>query len=96
MKKNIEKDLKRPVFFIAEIGVNHNGNIELAHKLIDEAASVGASSVKFQTFIAKEGISKYSQLANYQNSNTVSAINQLELVRDYELSAEDFVNIKKH
>ena len=42
-----------PAYVIAEIGVNHNGNLELAHKLIDLAASSGADAVKFQTYVTE-------------------------------------------
>jgi N,N'-diacetyllegionaminate synthase len=56
-------------FIIAEAGVNHNGSIELAKKLIDIAADAGADAVKFQTFKATNLVSKNAQKAQYQKQN---------------------------
>ena len=57
------------VFIIAEAGVNHNGSIELAKKLIDVAVEAGVDAVKFQTFKAKNLVSKNAQKADYQKEN---------------------------
>jgi N,N'-diacetyllegionaminate synthase len=57
------------VFIIAEAGVNHNGSIELAKKLIDVASNAGADAVKFQTFKAEKLVSKNAQKADYQKQN---------------------------
>ena len=54
------------VFIIAEAGVNHNGSVDLAKKLIDAASNSGADAVKFQTFKAKNLVTKNSEKANYQ------------------------------
>ena len=54
------------VFIIAEAGVNHNGSLELAKKLIDVAVKAGADAVKFQTFKADKLVSKSAQKAEYQ------------------------------
>ncbi len=54
------------VFIIAEAGVNHNGSIDMAKKLIDVASDAGADAVKFQTFKAKDLVSKIAQKAEYQ------------------------------
>ncbi|APC97621.1 N-acetylneuraminate synthase [Francisella frigiditurris] len=59
----------RDVFIIAEAGVNHNGSIELAKKLIDVAVDSGANAVKFQTFKATNLVSKNAQKAKYQKEN---------------------------
>ena len=59
------------VFIIAEAGVNHNGSIDLAEKLIDAAAEAGADAVKFQTFKAEKMISIYAEQAEYQKKNTL-------------------------
>jgi N,N'-diacetyllegionaminate synthase len=56
-------------FIIAEAGVNHNGSIDLAKKLIDVASQSGADAVKFQTFKATNLVSKYAQKAEYQKEN---------------------------
>ena len=58
------------VFIIAEAGVNHNCSIDLAKKLIDVASATGVDAVKFQTFKAKNFITKNSEKANYQKSLT--------------------------
>ena len=58
------------VFIIAEAGVNHNGSIELAKRLIDIASSAGADAIKFQSFKAKNLLTKSAKKANYQFQNT--------------------------
>lgn len=78
---------------IAEIGINHNGSIEIAKKLVSDAKDCGADIVKFQTFKAKNNISKYAKLADYQKKNTGTSKSQLELVEQYELSEEEFIEI---
>ncbi|MFV0237891.1 MAG: N-acetylneuraminate synthase [Flavobacteriales bacterium] len=75
------------VVIIAEAGVNHNGDINLAKKLIETAADAGADYVKFQTFIAEESISVNSKKAQYQIENTGNKTeSQLEMVKKLELS----------
>ena len=59
------------VFIIAEAGVNHNGSIDLAKKLIDVASASGADAVKFQTFKADNLTTKKAQKAIYQKKNTI-------------------------
>ncbi len=79
----------QPVIIIAEAGVNHNGSIELARKLIDAAADAGADYVKFQTFIAENSLSISAKKAEYQINNTGKAEEtQLEMVKKLELSVE--------
>ncbi len=53
-------------FIIAEAGVNHNGSIELARKMIDVAVEAGADAIKFQTFKAEKVVSRYAPKAEYQ------------------------------
>ena len=72
-------------FIIAEAGVNHNGSLELAKKLIDLAAEAGADAVKFQTFKAEKVISRYAQKAEYQKQATDASESQLDMVRKLEL-----------
>ena len=76
------------VFIIAEAGVNHNGNVEIAKKLIDIAIGVGANAVKFQTFKAEKVISKFAQKAEYQYKTTDKNETQLEMVKRLELDVD--------
>lgn len=72
---------------IAEAGVNHNGKIENAYRLIDIAKDAGVDYVKFQTFNAVEAISKFASKANYQIKNTADSFeSQLEMVQKLELT----------
>ncbi len=76
------------VFIIAEAGVNHNGSIDLAKKLIDVAKDAGADAVKFQTFKAEKIISKKAPKADYQKKTTPSEESQLEMVKKLELNKD--------
>ncbi|MCK5831462.1 MAG: N-acetylneuraminate synthase [Methylococcales bacterium] len=76
------------VFIIAEAGVNHNGDIQLAKKLIDVAAKSGADAVKFQTFKAKNLVSKNAQKATYQQETTDSKESQFDMIKKLELDID--------
>lgn len=84
------------VFIIAEAGVNHNGSLELAMKLIDVAADAGADAVKFQTFRASELASARAEKADYQKNLTDKRESQLDMLKRLELSADDHVLLKAH
>lgn len=73
------------VFIIAEAGVNHNGSIELAKKLIDVASEAGADAVKFQTFKAENLVSKNAQKAEYQKETTDKNESQFDMIKKLEL-----------
>ena len=75
-------------FIIAEAGVNHNGNIETAKKLVDVAVEAGSNAVKFQTFKAEKMISKFAQKAEYQYKTTDKNETQLEMVKRLELDVD--------
>lgn len=89
MTKNIIKNNK--VFIIAEAGVNHNGSIDIAKKMIDVAVDAGADAVKFQTFEAKRVIAKFAPKAEYQYRTTGENESQLEMVKKWELD----INVHK-
>ncbi len=79
---------------IAEAGVNHNGSIALALKLVDAAAEAGADIVKFQTFKAGRLVSASAPLADYQQTATADAYrSQLEMLRRLELSEADHLEL---
>ncbi len=89
------KDIPRHTIIIAEAGVNHNGSIELARQLVEEAAKAGADYVKFQTFKAKNLTTKAARKAEYQQANTGGKSNesQYEMLKKLELSIEDHINL---
>jgi N-acetylneuraminate synthase len=74
---------------IAEAGVNHNGELDLAIELVDRAAEAGADFVKFQTFRATELASATAAKATYQKKTTDAGESQLEMLRRLELTPED-------
>jgi len=84
------------VFIIAEAGVNHNGSLDLAYQLIDVAKDAGADAVKFQTFKARNVVSKLADKAEYQKKATGSDKSQLEMIKKLELSFGDFIKLKKY
>ena len=84
----------RPAFVIAEAGVNHNGNLDLAFQLVDAAIAAGAEAVKFQTFIAAELIAAGAAKAEYQKATTGDQESQLEMIKRLELSFGDFQKLK--
>ena len=81
---------------IAEAGVNHNGNFELAKKLVDKAVEGGADIVKFQTCKAENVISRYADKAEYQKVTTGEADSQLEMVRKLMLTYEQYGQLKEY
>ncbi|NQU80350.1 MAG: N-acetylneuraminate synthase [Bacteroidetes bacterium] len=76
------------VFIIAEAGVNHNGSLELAKRMIDVAKEAGADAIKFQTFKAEKVISRYARKADYQKRTTGIDKSQLEMVKRLELDVQ--------
>lgn len=85
-----------PCFVIAEAGVNHNGDLHLAHQLIDAAYTAGADAVKFQTFTAENLVTKSATMAAYQQANTGYNKSQYEMLKSLELGQEDFLKLKTY
>jgi len=79
-----------PCFIIAEAGVNHNGDINLAKRLIDVAKEAGADAVKFQTFKAEEVVTQSAEKAEYQKETTGAEESQFQMIKKLELTEEDF------
>ena len=86
-------DMKK-IELIAEIGVNHNGKLSLAKKLIKKAAMAGADYAKFQIFAAEELAVKNSKKASYQEKNLDKKISQYEMLKKYQISKSDIKNFK--
>jgi N-acetylneuraminate synthase len=74
------------VFIIAEGGVNHNGNVDLAIRLIDAAKNAGADAIKFQTFKASRLVSRAAPKADYQRRTTPASQSQLDMISRLELT----------
>lgn len=81
---------------IAEAGVNHNGDLELARRLIDAAAEAGADYVKFQTFRADRLVTRAAAKAEYQKQNSGAAGSQYEMLKRLELTPEMHVALIGH
>lgn len=82
-------------FVIAEIGVNHNGDMDIARRLIDVAADAGADAAKFQTFRADDLIVEGTQAVAYQKKNNAD-LDQYKLLKSLELSFEDHEELAAH
>ena len=94
--RNIKKLLNnKKIFFIAEAGVNHNGSIKIAKKLIDIAVKTGADAVKFQTFICDELLTKNAKKMNHQKKSN-SKISQFDLLKKLELNQSQLTELKKY
>ena len=81
---------------IAEAGVNHNGNIKLAKKLIDVASKAGADYVKFQTFDVDQLILKNTKTASYQKRNLKNDISQYKMLKKYQLTDNNHKELLKY
>jgi N,N'-diacetyllegionaminate synthase len=86
----------KKVVIIAEAGVNHNGDVILAKKLIDVACDAGVDYVKFQTFVAENLVSKQAQKAEYQKQNTNNQETQLEMIKKLELSKSQHFELRDY
>ena len=87
--------MSNSVIVIAEVGVNHNGSIEQAKRLVEIASVAGADYVKFQSFQADLLASPQADLATYQKESSVNFDSQLAMLKEYELSNEDHVFLKE-
>jgi sialic acid synthase SpsE len=92
---NILKISKNRTFITAEAGVNHNGDIKLAKKLINVAKDAGADAVKFQTFKAKDVVTQNAEKAEYQKETTGEG-SQYDMIKKLELTEEDFKELAEY
>jgi N,N'-diacetyllegionaminate synthase len=83
-------------FVIAEAGVNHNADLNLAYRLIDAAVSAGADAVKFQTAIPELVATGFAQKAGYQKETTAAGESQLEMIRKIHFPLETYKALKAH
>lgn len=83
-------------FIIAEAGVNHNGQIDLAYKLINEAVKAGADAVKFQTAVPELVMTEYATKAEYQITNTGKEGSQIEMAKKIHLPLEVYKDLKEY
>lgn len=88
--------MKNKVSIIAEIGVNHNGLTSLAKKLIKQLSKLDITAVKIQAFTTDNLASKDALLADYQNDKDLQYSNQYEMLKKYELSKDQIVNLYKY
>lgn len=86
----------RHALIIAEAGVNHNGDIQIAKKLVAAAKDAGADIVKFQTFNVDAITSKYAEMATYQKENIGQIKSQKEMLAELTLSIEEFHDLAKY
>lgn len=84
------------VYIIAEAGVNHNGDLKLAKKLVDVAVEAGVDAIKFQTFKTEKIVGKFAAQATYQVENTGVVESQYDMVKKLELSFDSFRELKTY
>ena len=90
------KKFTKKTYFIAEIGVNHNGSLKLAKQMVDSAKKSGADAVKFQTFKAESLVSPKTAKVKYQRKTTGLKSTHYEMIKSLEFSRENHVKIKNY
>ena len=90
-----EIGIHKAPYCIAEVGINHNGSLDVAKKMIEAAQEAGADAVKFKTFRAEDFCSP-DQMFTYQSQGKQIKESMLEMFKRYELSADNWYEIRKH
>jgi N,N'-diacetyllegionaminate synthase len=85
----------QPCFLAAEVGINHNGEMELAHRLIDAAAEAGADAVKFQNYRTEDFISDPSLTYEYVSQGRTVVESQYEMFKRYELAPDQLMELRE-
>jgi len=93
---DIKIGLNCPIFLIAEVGINHNGQLAIAKKLIDKASEAKVDAIKFQTYKTEKLILKSTPKAKYQKTKNDNEESQYQMLKKYELTKEDFKTIKEY
>ena len=93
LKKNLLFMKKNKTLVIAEIGVNHNNDLDIAKKLIQIAKKAGANFVKFQTYKTENLVKKLTKITKYQQANLKKKTNQFQMLKKLELSENDHKKI---
>ena len=88
--------MSKNIYIIAEAGVNHNGDKNLAMEMIDKAVEAGADAIKFQTFKTESIVTNYAEKAEYQKINTTSTNSQYHMLKKLELTQNDFREINNY
>ena len=89
--------MNKHVYIIAEGGVNHNGSLELAYRLCEQAKEAGADAIKFQTWKTEKIVTRQAGLATYQEANiNDKEESQYEMLKKLELSYKQFRKIREY
>lgn len=91
-----KRDNMSRIYIIAEAGVNHNGSLEIAKKMVDAVREAGADAIKFQTFKAENIVTQNASRAEYQVKNTGEDASQYSMLKKLELSYDDFRELKAY
>ena len=86
----------KPCFIIAEAGVNHNGDIRIALRMVDAAVKAGADAIKFQTFRSEDVVTHEAETASYAKKNIGIDLKQIDMLKKIELNYNDFTDLKKY
>jgi N,N'-diacetyllegionaminate synthase len=96
LQKKLNPSMHNRTLIIAEVGVNHNGDLGIAKKLIDAAAHAKADMVKFQTFSADDIATGHAPMAEYQQKNSPAESDQKSMLRKLELSMEAHHELQRY
>jgi N,N'-diacetyllegionaminate synthase len=95
MKKICGMRIKEDVLIIAEAGVNHNGDLTTAMRMVEAAARAGVNAVKFQTYKSENVVTRDAGMAKYQIKNLAKKTSQYDMIKPLELKFKDFDLLKK-
>lgn len=88
--------MNNKTFIIAEAGVNHNGNLEMAIEMVKQAVDAGADAIKFQMAVPELVATKFAEKADYQKATTGFEESQLEMIKKLHFPLEQYIAIKEH